>query len=98
MIFGNSIQFPIILNKFIHRIEFSFKLSVLKVERIIKIFVEKLKISFYPFKEGDNEKRRKRWTHLVCSEEQIELPRLGVHRQAAHEQGAHLEQEKEGGR
>lgn len=27
---------------------------------------------------------------LVCSEEQIELPRLGVHRQAAHEQGAHL--------
>lgn len=41
---------------------------------------------------------RKRWTHLVCSEEQIELPRLGVHRQAAHEQGAHLEQEKEGGR
>jgi len=32
--------------------------------------------------------------HLVCSEKQIELPRLGVHRQAAHEQGAHLKQER----
>lgn len=29
-------------------------------------------------------------THLVCSEEQVELPRLGVHRQTTHEQGAHL--------
>lgn len=32
--------------------------------------------------------------HLVRSEKQIELPRLGVHRQAAHEQGAHLKQER----
>lgn len=38
--------------------------------------------------------RRYNWwsdTYLVRSKEKIELPRLGVHRQAAHEQGAHLE-------
>lgn len=33
-------------------------------------------------------------THLVRSEEQIELPRFGVHRQATHEQGAHLQRER----
>ena len=34
-------------------------------------------------------------THLVRPEEQVELPGLGVHGQAAHEQGADLENRKE---
>ena len=38
-------------------------------------------------------------TNLVRSEKEIELPRLGIHRQATDEQGAHLKaQKKEGQR